>query len=348
MLKLKEVLWEITPKCNRDCSFCGSSGIVEHINTYPQNNTKQLPISQLQEIAAGFADYEVETVTLTGGEPGMLSPKEFDLVLSEMHEYVKYIKVVSNGYILEQPKHNLERISQIGISVNDQQDIDYLKKFGIDILRNITFITNFGKHNTFDFDLIREYVSNTCASIWQVQLTMGKDLQLNLDGIKFLKDKIKWAQNDMTNSGQALIEADNLQNCHKCRAGINSCGVLYNGDVVACLSGRCFEKDGFAILRYGNLFERNIREIWETEFREIRFNGDESHVCRKHLPIDVYANSCPIGEIELPKFKNPIQMVYGVFGPKTIEPYSPPDDDGGSTFVYGVSSIKPPFFDGTK
>jgi radical SAM protein with 4Fe4S-binding SPASM domain len=91
------------------------------------------------------------------------------------------------------------------------------------------------------------------------------------EGILYLRKKIRELE------GIKYILADNLQDEHKCSAGIVSCGITVNGDVIPCLSERT---SGYVSVQ-GNLFQRTLKDIWETEFREIRFGSDTwSKSCR--------------------------------------------------------------------
>jgi MoaA/NifB/PqqE/SkfB family radical SAM enzyme len=131
-----------------------------------------------------------------------------------------------------------------------------------------TMITNFGKHNIWDFDDLAKVAQD--FKCWQIQLTMG-DQMLNPEGIKHLRSKI--SDCNIPNNGTAIALADNLQVCHKCMAGINGCSITYNGDVIACLSERSY---GGIQKVYGSLLKSTIGEIWENGFKDIRFNN-----CRK-------------------------------------------------------------------
>lgn len=318
VLKLQEVLWEITPKCDKGCSYCGSKDII---------NKKPLDDNDLIKIAKQLVEYGVEEVTLTGGEPGTLAeenPEIIPLICNILNEGGTKTKVVTYGKIVEiYGERSLELFDVIGISVNELADIECVANLPINPHYQ-TMITNFGRHNIWDFDELAE-----CAkkfNCWQIQLTMGNEV-LNPEGIKHLRNKI--GDCDVTNSDTTIVLADNLQVCHKCMAGIKCCSITYTGDVAACLSERSY---GGVQNIYGNLLKEDIGEIWENEFKDVRFK-DCRKCCRDHIEypeIDENHRSLPPIIIKgndqgYPNPINPQVTLYGV---------SP----GGGTYVYSVAN----------
>lgn len=57
-IKLREIIWEITPKCNKNCDYCGSKSILKE---------NPLDQSKLFEIAIQISKYNINEVTLSGG-----------------------------------------------------------------------------------------------------------------------------------------------------------------------------------------------------------------------------------------------------------------------------------------
>ena len=253
------MLWEITPQCDKGCSYCGSKDILKK---------KPLCGKDLLNIAKQIGEYGVEEVTLTGGEPGVLAennPKLFSEIISILESYEVKIKAVTYGKLIEVlVEVDVDKFDVFGVSINLPQDMSdaYLS-----YNNNITMITNFGKHNIWDFDKLAEHAEE--FNCWQIQLTMGDEL-LGPDGIMHLRNKIKDCP-----INTIIMPADNLQVSHSCAAGINSCSITYDGDVVACLSERSY---GGIKKTYGSLLDKNssLGEIWENEFKDTRFSG-----CRK-------------------------------------------------------------------
>jgi len=264
ILKLEEILWEITPKCNKNCKYCGSKDI-----------TKNEPLSddQVLKIAERIVEYKVNEVTLTGGEPSTLSDELLSQVIEILDNSGCKVKIISNGGIFDKfiP---WDKVYCIGLSVNFPSD--YKEDHVVtttEYCDNITIVTNFGSHNIWEFDKLAEIAKN--FKLWQIQLTMGSEYQLLADGIKYLRDKIRSLKN------VSYVLADNLQSEHTCSAGIRSCSILYNGDVITCLSERSYNSTG--LYTWGNLLKESLANIWEPGFRNIRFGPCDRKCCRDFI-----------------------------------------------------------------
>lgn len=322
-LKLSEVIWETTPKCNRfgtadECAFCGSAEFLKAVTDIPST-------AKIIQLAKIIAEYPIDSINLSGGEPSILPPDTLMQIIKIFKQKNIQVKILTNGFLFKKHRNPklYDSLDAIGYSINTLRDIELFNKneFNTTILNKTTIITNFGTHNIFQFKQIRDYVKNT-FQLWQIQLTMGK-YQLNAEGIKYLYSLLD-QEKDVK-----FIMADNLQKCHDCTAGLCSCGIDFQGNVIACLSERSFKKD---IKSYGNLFERSLKDIWECEFKDIRFNGDFK-CCRSCLeyPIEdkmkelqlILEEKSKLPCIDLskpyvPPYENPPVYVYGVQPPISI------------------------------
>lgn len=330
VLKLQEVIWEITPRCNKNCTFCGS----EHIK-----KNQPLRKQQILSIAKQLADYEVTEVNLSGGEPGTLDVDLLNNVIDILSAKNVKVKFVSNGTIFNKDSLHWNKVDVVGVSINTEQDIKHsfesFEKF-VDLSKH-TMITNFGIHNIFNFDQLAEYAKK--FSCWQIQLTTGK-FQLEKDGIAFLKTKINGAHVGKTR----IVEADNLQYNHTCTAGIRSCGILYNGGVVACLSERSYCD---FINVYGNVLATPLSDIWETKFRDIRFGKSCRKTCRDCFkypdppaaPI-IWTDGTDCWKMKPMPMNPPTSVLYAVQSPPGVSvyaTYSPtPTDIQPQVMAYAV------------
>ncbi len=317
-LKLKEMLWEITLQCNKNCFYCGSNGQLEPVTKCWERKHSE----ELECIAHAIAEYPPETITLTGGEPGVVPCLES--IVDILRDAGISVRVVTNGTVFHCAEPTfLQKFDQIGLSINTIEDIETLTNNTLINKHrdNITIITNFGTHNIWDFDKIQHFATD--FSLWQVQLTEGNKYQLTSEGIKHLYDKL-------SNADASTVMADNLQKCHTCMAGIQSCSVLVNGDVIGCLSERTWNKE---ITAEGNLINESLENIWETKFRYHRFN--DKQCCRDF--IDYPEEAVDFSDLLIQPFDENTQLVYGVSIPR--------DDDTGKApwsgpqiVMYGVSS----------
>lgn len=341
LLQLEEILWEITNKCNKKCTYCGSSDI---INTGGEPTKKELDL-----ILENINNVLPKEVTITGGEPGCV--EGLMDIFTGLHPSIK-LKAVTNGHLLE--KLNTEELavfSQIGISVNTVEEIeDFIEKEDTNVFapyyydkynrkNNITMITNFGKHNIWNFNDLYTFFKAKDYSLWQIQLTMGPDM-LPADGIKHLRKKISEIHN-FGAEHQPYILADNLQLYHQCQAGIRGCSITYKGEIIPCLSERSWKKD---LRVQGKITDRDsLHKIWENSFKDLRFKkGKCCRDCIAYPGIDDRSteSSEMIKKIERlskglpsPSIPSvPSVLMYGVGSP-----------DPGTVFVYGTAEPFKPF-----
>lgn len=276
-LKLQEVIWEVTGRCDKNCDYCGSKDIL--------NASNELTHKQRLKIAENLVEYGVETVNLSGGEPGMLPANELFEITSLLKTKCKTVSVITNGKALYDCKFKqdiiawMNYVDSIGISINTENDCKvYESKFpsGNGYRDKCVMVTNFGTHNIWQFEKLRKFAVKHFP-VWQVQLTMGKYL-LPDNAIKMLYDNFA---TPISGSNQFMVVyADNLQRKHDCMAGIKSCGITYDGNVVACLAERSFQEHTWHY--YGNLFQDTLQDIWENGFKDIRFEG-KCRSCRNQI-----------------------------------------------------------------
>jgi radical SAM protein with 4Fe4S-binding SPASM domain len=249
-LKLIDVIYEITLKCNKGCKYCGSENVLQKENP---------SLEHMLHIAKEIGSYGVKVITLSGGEPGEITENDIVQVIETLQSYGCNVRAITNGRLLKHDRSGaVDLLDMIGLSVNLVSDIPK-EMTG---WQNIVMVTNFGTHNIWEFETLAE-VARSFKS-WQIQLTTGSEFMLPPEGILYLRKKIRELE------GIKYILADNLQDEHKCSAGIVSCGITANGDVIPCLSERT---SGYVSVQ-GNLFERSLKDIWETEFKDIRFGSD--------------------------------------------------------------------------
>lgn len=316
-LNLKEVLWEITPNCNRDCAFCGSKEIV--------NVESELVWEDIMTIGDNIAKY-AETIIMSGGEPLTIPIPKLQKIKDICDEHGTILDVVTNGDLLHMKHEGIFR--NIGISINSLDDIDRLDLNVLSDLcdtSSIVFITNVNKLNDFELSRIIDKATRILPlhTGFQFQLTMYKgDDEAKIDGkdITFLRNAI---QNLCISKGMPYIFADNLQAVHNCTAGINSCGVLFNGDVIACLSERSWNPD---YELHGNLLSDDLNDVWRSAFVEQRFG--EYDGCRACFNYETCKEAEPDTSDQL------IVEPYQPFNPDNIgkNPY----DNGGTVILYGV------------
>lgn len=335
---LSEIIWELTLKCNKNCDYCGSKEYLNKLENY----------NDALNIALEIIKYPPEEITLSGGEP-ILHPY-FEEIVNILHSAGIKVKVLTNGTLLDdQYSFDINKLTAVGLSINTKKDLEIFSQYPASINSSenkITIITNFGNHNIFSFEKLYTAIKDRFPNFtWQIQLTMGDKYQLNNEGINFLYKQIQEVSNTPLNLSPILqsdngkiVLADNLQLEHQCSAGKNSLGILYNGDIVNCLSMRswCKAKD----IVQGNLLKDSLETIWKTKFIENRFG--KLFCCRdcieypnfepienKNEPTKEYLFEELEKEIERFEKKNNRKIVtlYGVTKP--------------DIYIYGVSPNEP-------
>jgi MoaA/NifB/PqqE/SkfB family radical SAM enzyme len=352
-IKPKDIIWEITNQCNKNCKYCGSKGI---INCGPDAS-----LNEIDKIITEIISVEPNVVTISGGEPGSVVERTIGAAKKFKAAGIKAVSIVSNGH----NHRNFIRcadIDALGISINSAEDIDHWddlmscnkdddinlhKEFGPD--GKITVITNFGKHNICEFYTIASFIKrNNC--MWQIQLTNGEFL-LKSSEIKFLYNLIR--KEILPEKYCGVVLADNLQIKHECDAGISSIGITYDGYVISCLSKRSWgniEKN-----KDHNLLNNKLKYIWSSRlFNEERFGCADC--CRTGIeyPADIDSEYIPVikyREIETTytpielhptitsdkkPFNNEQILLYGVYNLHPFDTIYPEIDRQPSVYTYSV------------
>lgn len=305
--ELDEMLWEFTLSCNKNCKYCGSKSLV--------NREKDASVDRAH-IAKEIADAKPREVTFTGGEPSIFM-KELSGCADILNKKGIKCKVLTNGHLFEDPLFDSEfskKFACFGYSINEMEDIDNAMRIIANIPREkTTIVTNFGTHNIGIFEKIAKFA--LMFPVWQVQLTMGNEFQLDLPDIEKLIQNV----NNLPKNFIRVVRADNF-NCGECHAGITCCSITWNGDVIPCLSYRAWKSD---IMSQGNVFKKSLSKIWKNEFKF--FRNRQFFPCCKNIS--------GIKEIE-----NKNKQKY----PEDVFPHEPdknlPQQD--KVFVYGV--VQPP------
>lgn len=329
----KEILWEFTLKCNKNCCYCGSKNLLNKITK------DDIKLGSNEYIANQIVKVHPDEVTITGGEPAV-EYEELVKCVKILYDAGIKVKILTNGHLFEKMAGDYEigdkldkMVTCYGLSINELSDLESTGAM-YSIKDKTTIITNFGTHNFEHFDKIAKFVMQ--YNCWQVQLTIGNEYQLDLDQIEELEEKLKTVE---TCGLIKIVKADNFT-CGKCKAGIYGFSITYDGLIVPCLSYRSWKND---MMVQGTVAE--IEEIWKNGFK---FNRERKFVpsCKTISGIEkLYLSDEQVKfikfpkKIELPddlldeckKIKIPpdVVFVYGVVIPK--------DNDWNTPVVYGVT-----------
>lgn len=352
-MKLQEIIWEITGRCENGCSFCGSK----------EGWTEEINYKRIIEIAESIvADKETipDAIDISGGDPLLVKEVchkdmikilkgagiECKIVINPKSVYgfpndsmdsvltvIKELKIISSKLRI------LKLYDHVGISINNTDEV---KKYG-DLPGQIksTVITNFNVSNIFHFDAIAEMVRKHDVP-WMVQYTVYKeksDLAIyedqNEPALKELCKKIQEGIND----GLKIVLSDNA-NPGECTAGTRSIGILSDGTVVPCLSMRSWEDD-IKSTGQGNVLDNSLKHIWQTKFHDYRFESFKC--CKDHCnnkciffaePLEQDSSGDENIFVETIQNNPPIVVLYGVLN----DPPNYPNFPSGVISIYAVAN----------
>jgi MoaA/NifB/PqqE/SkfB family radical SAM enzyme len=321
-LQLNEIIWEITNRCNKNCSYCGSKKIL----VKPDLPEEIIDYSSIA--LENIIGMKPETVVLSGGEPTLVT--HLDDVIEQLHAADIEVRIITNGILLDRIQRN-RQIDRIGVSINTIDDANNIDLNAVET--ELWIIMNVNRINFFDlpeiFNKLKQFKTITG---YQIQLTNYNEQNL-------------FDQYAITESGiQQLIETivryskkynfryifgDNLNPYIQCQAGIHSCGILYNDAVVPCLSYRSW-KNSIESSIQGQISGRtSLRYIWENEFHPQRFNS-KCQNCRSQFKYP--PNLCCSDYIQSDSNKSDSN---NLIIPEKVPGIKCPDDMP-TVFVYGV------------
>jgi len=320
-LKLKEIVWEMTNKCDINCSYCGSKHILNVGEEEPD----------YKAIIDKIAEYPPDTLDVSGGDPLLV---DYDI-----HRYLREKLKTVACHIVVNPRslqYKAERLNivnmyhHVGISLNTEEEIRAFDGVKDKLSAPVTIITNFSLLNLYLVDEIYSTIQSMRSKpIWQIQFNMSHDRSVTL----YDKPKAIELLNSLLGKYKErcfLVIADNA-NDGECYAGVNSLGILYNGLVVPCLSMRSW-CDELAAEVQGNLFTEDLETIWTTRFVNRRFHS--STCCRDFCGKAKIQPTAPIVEGKLTTTAQEEWMVVQI--PPINKPLYP------QVTVYAVFSDTPP------
>lgn len=346
ILKLKEIIYEITGHCDNHCDFCGSKEIWD----------EKIDEDRIKGIVDEIAKYPPEQIDISGGNPLLVSRETHQYLVEKLKEKSVVVKILTSAKDINRKDYYdiINLYNHIGLSVNEKRDIELLLnypekkisdiKYELFKLRNkITIITNFNLSNIFLFEKIKKIVK-IMNCLWMVQYTIYKDennslaIYNNDSSVEFLKKSIQ----DADNEGIKILISDNMSG-NMCTAGSNSLGILSSGKIIPCLSMRAWmENIDFSVV--GNIILTPLKYIWENRFNNYRFNTFKC--CKDHCRNKVIGTYClkdtiddikkEIKRLNIPSISPSIPLLYGV----PMQPRQPNLNEG--TFAYAVPNAQGP------
>lgn len=304
---LKRFSWELTLRCNMRCKHCGSSCAEAAADELTTEEALDV-VNQLAELGAQRGD-------LLGGEPFMRS--DWAVIAKALASRNIVVSIISNGYFidrvvakqiadsgvslvslsLEGPQEIHDRIRMPGSYQKCMEAYRYLQEVGVATSCNTTVMTN----TLSGLPHLRKELEACGVQTWQIQpsLPMGRmknmrEKILTADQIQGLIDfvletneqgkiytvlaeNLGYYSNKLQRALQLAHRTDSPVQWKGCHAGIDTLGILSNGDVNGCVSIR------FPGFTEGNVREMSLREIWD---------GPDSFLWRRQMRPEQLGGVC--------------------------------------------------------
>lgn len=261
---------EITNKCNLNCKHC-----------YNRGETKEdMPLDEVKKLLAFANKHKVGKVIISGGEACMSShAKEIFTYIAKQRKSLQNIQKIvlqSNGSIERfLDTYDFSGIDLVHLSFDiDENGIRKIdKNHTIALAKKIEekgigayLFTTVHKQNIDYIDEIVQCANQAGISIaFNVCLDTGKDGEVLLSKEqkvlayeKLLQYEKEGKIRPVKHPHIAVIRGQKEASSKirgGCTAGIASCSVLSNGDVIPC---------PFLRIRVGNIREKSLEEIWRN------------------------------------------------------------------------------------
>ena len=274
-MNLKRVYIEITNICNLNCSFCS-----------PLKREKGfMSVDNFSHILNEIKPLNPHIYLHVKGEP--LCHPEFETILKMAYERGFKINITTNGTLIKKyEKSLLDYARQINISVHSLSDNqikdkkDYISQIchlGIESKNKKSPYISYrmwngevGEKISEDALLILKEISGNFGLSVEDTIPKGRDAKKLYDNIFIsFMEKFEWPS----------LSLPYISDKGKCLGAKEMIGILVDGTVVPC----CLDADGE--IRLGNIFEKPLKEILESEkFENIKkgFSGGviSEELCR--------------------------------------------------------------------
>ena len=282
-------VWEVTMGCNMRCGHCGSS--------CAEPLPDELTNKEALDLCDQLAGIGLKWLTLSGGEP--TTRKDLPQLVKRLSEQGVMVNIITNGWLMtpELARQLKESgVSTVAISIDGTAEIhDKVRREGafahaeraIAALKELGVttgaVTTLTKKNLPILRELKEELIRMGVDTWQVQLglPMG-NLKERPDWLlepEQMREIIDFCYETAKEGRITIFPADCIGYYSKkemeikklsfhtaqaapwngCTAGVNTFGVLHNGEILGCTSIRDRE------FVEGNIRERPLREIWESK-----------------------------------------------------------------------------------
>ena len=279
---------EITTKCNLNCLHCYNR----------ENKNIDMNYEDIIKYINFANENHVHTFTLTGGE-ACLHPKfnEICAYLKENRhklENIRKITLQTNGYIQNMNLEQLKGFNYIHLSfdidengarnISSKKTIELAKRLQELNIKPYLFTTVHKKNLNYIDEIVKIANENEIPIAFNFCIDTGKDKEFLLSKeekifaiqklLEYEKQgKINKLRNPYVNAYKkmCLDDEESFRIKGGCTAGIASCSILANGDVIPC---------PFVRIKAGNVHEEPLEKIWlESKLLKELRNRKNYEVC---------------------------------------------------------------------
>lgn len=276
----KQVVWELTLRCNLHCIHCGSSA--------GKPRPRELTLQESSRLTEDLAAINTNEICLMGGEP-FLRKRWYDIAQAITDQGMKLL-IISNGYVISPQTYtklislqpyavstSLDGATSVihdhirGVRGSHQKVMEFISRLTIEGLPT-TVITTVNKLNFTELPAIKDFLLDKGIA-WQVQTAapegrFKKKLALSKEefyavGLFLTSLRKRYTKKELPVIGahcfgyhsQHLPCLGLSPHWIGCQAGISILSIKSNGDVIGCLSTP-------ATYLEGNIRKKSIIEIW--------------------------------------------------------------------------------------
>ena len=259
---------DINDNCNFCCSYCRNNAIFSK-----QNSVNNITTNQIIKLISECKQHNIFKLIISGGEP-TIHP-DFLTIINHIKLCNIRWTLITNGYTLDLKLAKILKeckVDSVYITLSGMTDETdgYYKgmknsfsgvKKAIENLLSVGIHVNLGylltPRGSKELGLLNDFLFqyNITCKISNV-VPIGRAKNWNLDanvGAEFLK-KIKENHGDRVTFTDDMLSPEKIN----CQAGILSCVVYSNGDVIPCAS---FVNQGISA---GNIMNSSLFDIWNN------------------------------------------------------------------------------------
>lgn len=278
---LRSIVFDVTPRCNMNCSHCSASTF---------SKTKPIELSKLKKPLTELYGMGVYHYVLAGGEP-ITDFSRLESIISMIYPDETYVNVLSNGWkmnkdvILKLKDMKVDKICySLDSGIPFEHDLNRRKGSYERVLKAIDSTLEAGLFASVATVATPEYLySDGFKTLFdyakkkqirlQIDIAMpvgkwdaNEDILLKKEDSDYLKNL--WENSPIISDGKKLITRDIFGEFEqRCRAGNEGMAISSDGQFLPC---------NFLQFSLGNIAEKSVKEMYSALSKSEWFNKKNS------------------------------------------------------------------------